>query len=168
MESIVWPSAGDLSTSIAPIVFTPPGLFSTMTFQPSLSDSALAMMRARISGGVEAEAGTTTRTTPEGNVWAWAKVCASAETNPVAASTVKTGNEHRNDRPRVMDVLSKMRFLTPRPRVGIVSAQTSTLIGAKTSFATATRDAGRCPIWVIRVDFGLHRMSPVGGKRKTS
>jgi hypothetical protein len=31
--------------------------------------------------------------------------------------------------------------------LGIVSAQTSTLIGAETGFATATWDAGRCPLY---------------------
>ena len=50
------------------MVFTPPGLFSTITFQPSPSDRAAAMMRARISGGVLAEVGTTMRMTPVGKV----------------------------------------------------------------------------------------------------
>jgi len=48
-----------LNASIAPIVPTAPGLFSTITFQPSLSESAFAtMMRARMSGAVLAEYGT--------------------------------------------------------------------------------------------------------------
>jgi hypothetical protein len=50
-ESSVYPSAGCLSASTTPIVITAPGLFSTTTFQPSPSDSAVAMMRARMSGG---------------------------------------------------------------------------------------------------------------------
>ena len=51
---------------MAPIVITAPGLFSTTTFQPSPSDSALATMRARMSGGVLAEVGTTMRMTFDG------------------------------------------------------------------------------------------------------
>src|ERR1041385_1379431 len=65
-EKIVWPSAGCLSTSMAPMLVRAPGLFSTITFQPSLSDRALAIIRARISGGVEAEFGTTMRMTFDG------------------------------------------------------------------------------------------------------
>ena len=51
---------------MAPIVMTAPGLFSTTTFQPSPSDSAVAMIRARMSGGVLAEFGTTMRMTLDG------------------------------------------------------------------------------------------------------
>jgi hypothetical protein len=40
-------------------------------------------------------------------------------------------------------------------RDGIVTAQTSALIGAVTSFAAATQDARRRLRRVIRVDFGL-------------
>ena len=52
---------------MAPIVITPPALFSTMTFQPSPSDKAWATTRASMSGGVLTEYGTTMRMTPEGN-----------------------------------------------------------------------------------------------------
>jgi len=66
IESSVWPSAGCFRTSAMPIVCTPPGLFSTITFQPSPSDSAAATMRARMSGGVLAEFGTMIRMTLDG------------------------------------------------------------------------------------------------------
>src|SRR4051794_25665032 len=59
------------------MVITAPALFSTTTFQPSLSDSAAAMMRARMSGGVLAEVGTTMRITLVG------KDCAMAGRNVV-------------------------------------------------------------------------------------
>ena len=49
----------------------------------------------------------------------------------------------------------------PPGRHGIVSAQTSTLIGAETGFATATCDTGRCPSWVIHVDFGRAAPCPL-------
>ena len=62
----VWPSAGCLSTSPAPSAITAPGLFSTITFQPSPSESAVAMIRARMSGGVLAELGTMIRMTLDG------------------------------------------------------------------------------------------------------
>src|SRR5262245_25120938 len=55
------------------MVITAPGLFSTTTFQPSPSDSAVAMMRARMSGGVLADVGTTIRMTFDG------KDCANAD-----------------------------------------------------------------------------------------
>src|SRR5689334_16677900 len=58
-----------------PMVITAPGLFSTTTFQPSASDNALATMRARMSGGVLAEYGTTMRMTFDG------KDCANAGPN---------------------------------------------------------------------------------------
>src|SRR5262249_47146472 len=64
------------------MVITAPGLFSTTTFQPSASDSAVAMMRARMSGGVLADAGTTMRMTFDG------KDCANAD--PRAAPTQPT------------------------------------------------------------------------------
>jgi hypothetical protein len=48
---------------MAPSVITPPGLFSTTTFQPSPSDSADARMRATMSGGVLTEYGATMRMT---------------------------------------------------------------------------------------------------------
>src|SRR6266550_3309510 len=69
------------------MVITAPGLFSTTTFQPSASDKALAMMRARMSGGVLAEAGTTMRMTFDG------KDCANADREatpqPMAAAPAK-------------------------------------------------------------------------------
>src|SRR5262249_7136980 len=69
------------------MVITAPGLFSTTTFQPSPSDRALAMMRARMSGGVLADAGTTIRMTFEG------KDCANADSKaapqPIAAAPAK-------------------------------------------------------------------------------
>jgi hypothetical protein len=67
-ENSVYPSAGCLSTSPMPCVITAPGLSSTIVFQPSRSESALATMRARMSGGVLAEFGTTKRMTFDGNV----------------------------------------------------------------------------------------------------
>src|SRR6266545_5700821 len=70
------------------MVPTAPGLFSTMTFQPSPSESALAMMRAMMSGGVLAEYGTTIRMTFEGKDWpnvvSWA-----ARLRPLAAAPVR-------------------------------------------------------------------------------
>src|SRR6516225_8756380 len=69
------------------MVITAPGLFSTTTFQPSPSDSAVAMIRARMSGGVLADAGTTIRMTFDG------KDCANAGPKaafqPVAAAPAK-------------------------------------------------------------------------------
>src|SRR5215510_8657586 len=70
------------------MVITAPGLFSTTTFQPSPSDRALAMMRARMSGGVLADAGTTIRMTFDG------KDCANADPKaappqPIAAAPAK-------------------------------------------------------------------------------
>jgi hypothetical protein len=44
-----------------PMMPSEPGLFSTITFQPSASPSALATMRATMSGGVLTEYGTMTR-----------------------------------------------------------------------------------------------------------
>ncbi len=89
-DMIVWPSAGCFSTSIAPIVMTPPGLFSTITFQPSMSDSAFATMRARMSGGVEADIGATMRIVPLG------KVCASAEAGTMANAAGSKSESNRN------------------------------------------------------------------------
>ena len=66
MEASVWPSAGCLSASASPIVWMAPTLFSTMTRQPSLSPSSLAMMRPMMSGGVPAGLGTIMRTMLEG------------------------------------------------------------------------------------------------------
>src|SRR5262245_46378165 len=70
------------------MVITAPGLFSTTTFQPSPSDRALAMMRARMSGGVLADAGTTILMTFEG------KDCANADPKvappqPITAAPAK-------------------------------------------------------------------------------
>src|SRR6516164_5914076 len=94
------------------MVITAPGLFSTITFQPSPSDSAVAMMRARMSGGVLAENGTTMRMTFDG------KDCANADPKaapmqPIAAAPA------RNSRlfmafpfvfwPPVRDVLNQVR-----------------------------------------------------------
>src|SRR6516164_3542567 len=67
---------------------TAPGLSSTTTFQPSPSDRAVAMMRARMSGGVLADAGTTIRMAFEG------KDCANADPKaappqPIAAAPAK-------------------------------------------------------------------------------
>src|SRR4051812_36166343 len=76
------PSAGCDSTSLAAIVVTPPGRFSTIVRQPSASDSSLAMMRLITSGGVLAEFGATKRMTPEAKLCCCA--CAAA---PVRAQT---------------------------------------------------------------------------------
>src|SRR5215831_18749103 len=70
------------------MVITAPGLSSTTTFQPSPSDSAVAMIRARMSGGVLADAGTTIRMAFEG------KDCANADPKaappqPIAAAPAK-------------------------------------------------------------------------------
>src|SRR3954466_13171803 len=65
-----------------------PGLFSTTTFQPSPSDNAFAITRARISGGVEADDGTTIRMTFDGNDCADAPRKAGTP-NPSAAAPVK-------------------------------------------------------------------------------
>src|ERR1700719_1440632 len=100
------------------MVITAPGLFSTTTFQPSPSDSAVAMMRARMSGGVLADVGTTIRMTFDG------KDCANAD--PKAAPPQPTpAAPARNSRrfmafpfvcwPPVRDVLNQVR---PRARQG--------------------------------------------------
>src|SRR5438093_716811 len=73
------PSAGCPSTSLAAIVLTPPGRFSTITRQPSASDNCLAMMRLIISGGVLGEFGATRRMIPEAKDWD------SASATPVIA-----------------------------------------------------------------------------------
>src|SRR5271165_3140929 len=73
---------------MTPIVITAPGLFSTTTFQPSPSDSAVAMIRARISGGVLADAGTTIRMTFEGKDCPSAGLKAAAP-RLIAAAPVK-------------------------------------------------------------------------------
>src|SRR4051794_7725823 len=89
---MVWPSAGCLNTSEAPMVITPPGLFSITTFQPSDSVNALATMRARMSGGVEGEFGTTMRMVLVGND------CADADWNdpaPKLTAAAPIRNERR-------------------------------------------------------------------------
>src|SRR4051794_13566042 len=73
------------------MVMTAPGLFSTITFQPSPSASAVATMRARISGGVLAEYGTTMRMTFDG------KNCPSAR-SPAAKPTPIAAAPARNVR----------------------------------------------------------------------
>src|SRR5262249_1209352 len=60
-------------------------LFSTMVRQPSTSESALATMRARMSGGVLADAGTTNRMTFDGNDCARAALNAAAPRPSAAA-----------------------------------------------------------------------------------
>src|SRR5262249_49152682 len=70
------------------MVITAPGLSSTTSFQPSPSDSAVAMMRARMSGGVLADAGSTIRMEFGG------KGCANADPKaappqPIAAAPAK-------------------------------------------------------------------------------
>ena len=72
------------------MVITAPGLFSTTTFQPSASDNAPATMRARISGGVLAEYGTTMRITFDG------KDCANAD--PKAAPQPRAAAPAKNFR----------------------------------------------------------------------
>src|SRR4051794_32448437 len=88
---------------MTPIVPTAPGLFSTITFQPSPSESAVATMRARMSGGVLAEYGTTIRMTPAGYG------CASAGRKAVAqrpiAAVPAIATVDRNARLVIMAVL---------------------------------------------------------------
>jgi hypothetical protein len=50
-----------------PSVRTAPALFSTMTRQPSLSDSSVAITRLMMSGGVAGAVGTTMAMVLEGN-----------------------------------------------------------------------------------------------------
>src|SRR4026207_2368007 len=73
------PSAGCPSTSLAAIVLTPPGRFSTLTRQPSACESSLATIRLIMSGGVLGEFGATKRIVPEG------KDCDCASPTPVKA-----------------------------------------------------------------------------------
>src|SRR5689334_12658491 len=96
-ENSVWPSGGCLSTSAMPRVNTAPGLFSTIVFQPSTAESALATMRARMSGGVLAELGTTKRMRLDG------KDCARAGENAVAP------------RPSAAAPVKKVRLFMGRP-----------------------------------------------------
>ena len=70
------------------MVITAPGLFSTMTCQPSLSDNSAATTRLIMSGGVLGAVGTTIRMGFDGNDWATAsesglRMLAVAKTNPV-------------------------------------------------------------------------------------
>src|SRR5262245_61530712 len=51
----VWPSGGDLAATLAPTTLAPPGLLSTMTFQPDCSVSFAWMIRA--TGSVEPPGG---------------------------------------------------------------------------------------------------------------
>src|SRR5215510_5466578 len=51
----VWPSGGDLAAMLAPTTLAPPGLLSTMMFQPVFSISLAWMMRA--TGSVEPPGG---------------------------------------------------------------------------------------------------------------
>ncbi len=88
MESSAWPSAGCLSTSVAASVITAPGLFSTMILQSSPSERALATTRARMSGGVPADPGTTTRMILDGYDCANAGF-ETATPRPAAAVPVK-------------------------------------------------------------------------------
>src|SRR5262249_25891161 len=69
------------------MVMTAPGLFSTTVFQPSSSASAVAMTRARMSGGVLVEVGTTIRMGFDGNDWASADRRGSDR--PIAAAPVR-------------------------------------------------------------------------------
>src|SRR6185503_14201681 len=107
-EKRVWPSAGCFKTSDAPMVITPPGLFSTTTFQPSVSVSALATMRARISGGVEAEFGTTIRMTFEGNDWADADWDETAP-KPAAAALMRNERRSMSSSDRLVGAISQSR-----------------------------------------------------------
>src|SRR5260370_22493298 len=102
------------------MVITAPGLFSTTTFQPSASDNALAMMRARMSGGVLAENDTTMRMTLDG------KDCANADpkaARPQATAAAPPSNSRRFIafpflfRAPVRDVLNQVRLRpSTRPR----------------------------------------------------
>src|SRR5436309_1648869 len=74
------PSAGCVSTSVAAIVVTPPGRFSTIARQFSPSDNSLATIRLMMSGGVLAENGATKRIVPVGNV-VWAPAGGPEATN---------------------------------------------------------------------------------------
>src|SRR6266700_966726 len=77
------PSAGCVRTSFAAIVVTPPGRFSTIARQFSVSDNSLATIRLMMSGGVLAEFGATKRIVPLGNA-----VCALAGNPDAARATI--------------------------------------------------------------------------------
>jgi hypothetical protein len=64
---IAWPSAGCFNTSAPAMVCMAPGRFSTITFQPSVSDTSVAMTRLMMSGGVAGAVGTTMVMTLDGN-----------------------------------------------------------------------------------------------------
>src|SRR4051794_19181669 len=90
MAKRLCPSAGCTSTSLAAMVVTPPGRFSTITFQPSSSDNSLATIRLMMSGGVLAETGATRRMVPVGNGagWACAATAVAAQTAATATSQI--------------------------------------------------------------------------------
>src|SRR3954452_24045401 len=85
------PSAGCIRTSLAAIVLTPPGRFSTITRQPSDSDTSLARMRLMMSGGVLAELGATIRMVADGKgfCWASATVPAVTQANTVTGVSIR-------------------------------------------------------------------------------
>src|SRR3954471_22894484 len=101
---------------MAPIVITAPGLFSTITFQPSPSESAVATMRARMSGGVLAEYGTTIRMTLDGEGCANAGQRA-AISKPAIVPAIATVD--RNARLVIMAVL-RARCRSCSPTAGLI------------------------------------------------
>src|SRR5215475_4552410 len=70
------------------MVITAPGLFSTTNLQRSPSDRPLAMRRARMSGGVLADAGTRSRITFGGKEYPNADP-KTAPPQPIAAAPAK-------------------------------------------------------------------------------
>src|SRR5438132_11807240 len=90
----VWPSGGDFATYSPPIICVAPGLFSTTTGWPQISESRAPMERERASVAPPGVVGTTIFTGREG------KGCASAEIDNISAPTRRkieriTGSRHR-------------------------------------------------------------------------
>src|ERR1700730_10240319 len=90
--SQVWPSGGDLATTVAPITPAAPGLFSTTICQPMVSSSRAWIRRA--TGSVEPPGGkgTTNLIGPFGQSVPWASTRAGAAR---VAATLPTSSERR-------------------------------------------------------------------------
>src|SRR6185369_11831097 len=78
----VWPSGGALAAIAAPIAPAAPGLLSITMFQPVLSATLAARMRATGSVVPPGGKGTTTRIAPLGQSLGWARATKGAASDP--------------------------------------------------------------------------------------